>query len=228
MLIELSKKAQLVLNKVELELKSGSFTIVDKAQLLIFVDENPSITYLGLLEKVEKYLPTNVDLTEKQLEELIKIYLVWKNLVNRNPSSIAVKMYQDICIKIRLKEITYEKCWYLPLFVRFVKDINPDRYLEFQGWEEVFLIPAIMGQKRINIKEIDTKVIKDFYLKNKLKVKSISKTYSDLKEAAISSREMQWTVMSQDELLEESKKITESNLFGKDIYLGKLKDGFKI
>ena len=227
-MLKLSKKAQLVLNKVEIELKSGTFSLADKVQLCVFGYENPSITYLGLLEKAEKYLPTNINLPEKQLDGLLKIYLAYKQLVDKQFSSVALRMYPEICIKIKLKEIVYEKCWYLSYFIKFLKEIDTSKYLEFEGWEEVFLVSAVLGQTRVDITKIDVKIIKDFYLKSKLKVKSISKLHKDLSVAAISSREMKWETMSPDELQREKVEITNSNLFGKISYLRKLQDEFKV
>jgi hypothetical protein len=219
----LSKKAQTVFAKVSAELSSGTFSLADKMQLSVFCYENPSITYLGLLEKAEKYLPTNIDVGCK-IDALLKVYLAYKNLVERQLSPIAVKLYESVCIDIRLKKIVYEPCWYLPFFTKFVRDIDTSKYLEFQNWEEVLLIPAILGSARIDISKVDTKVIKDFYLKHKLKVKAISKIYDNLATATITTREMKWEMLSPEELAQEKWEIATTNLFGKEIYLKKLNE----
>jgi hypothetical protein len=228
-MLDLSKKALSVVNKVILELKSGALSSVDVAQLFVFCYEKPNITYLGLLEKAEKYLPTKIELTEEKLDELIEIYVSYKNLVERRLSPIAVKLYEDICIKIRLKEIVYEPCWYLPFFTKFA-ELDTNQYLEFQGYEEILLVSAILQkQGRIDITKVDVKTIKEFYLKNKLKAKSVSKImFGNLQYAALSCREIRWEVMSSEELQKEKIEIEHSNLFGKDLYLAKLKNEYKV
>jgi len=227
-MLELPKKTQLILNKVILELQSSILSPADIAQLFVFCYDNPSITYLGLLERAEKYLPTNVNLPKEQLDGLSKVYWAYKNLVDRSLSPVAIRNYANICIKIRLREIVYSECWYIPFFVKFVKEINPKDYLEFEGWEEVLLVPAILGQSRIDVKKMEISTIKEFYLKNKLKVKSISKLHNDMAVAAISSREMKWETMSLESLKIEKENLEKSNLFGKDIYLQKLENEFKV
>jgi len=225
-MFDISKKSAVALSKVVAS--TGNLTAVDKLQLYTFCYEFPSITYLGLLERKEKYLPVKVDLPESKLNELANVYLAYKKLCSRQLSPIAVKMYENICIKIRLKEIVYEPCWYLPFFTKFIIGIDTSQYLEYQGWEEVFLIPAIRGQKRIDIAKIDIKDIKEFYFRDKLKVKSISKIFTNIAAASLSSREMQWRVMMSEELLKEKIKLETSNLFGKELYLERLQNEFEI
>jgi len=225
-MFDISKKSAIALSKVVAG--AGELTAIDKLQLYTFCYEFPSITYLGLLEKKEKYLPVKTDLPDSKLDELVNVYLAYKNLVDRQLNSIAVRMYEDTCIKIRVREIIYEPCWYLPFFAKFVREIDPNQYLEYQGWEEVLLVPAIRGLSRVDITKVDVKLIKEFYLKTKLKSKSISRIYKDMATASLSSREMSWEMMSQKELEKEVGNIVDSKLFGKCVYLARLENEFKI
>ena len=104
-MLELSEKSQNILNKVEMELKSGAFELGDHAQLLAFCYEKPNITYLGLLEKAEKYLPTNMNIKEEEVDDVLDVYAAYKNLVERKVSPVAVSLYLQTCLKIRLKEM---------------------------------------------------------------------------------------------------------------------------
>jgi hypothetical protein len=227
-MVELSKKTQLVLNKVKQELASKTLTFGDFIQLEVFCLEKPNITYLGLLEKVEKYLPISINTTELEARELLEIYQSYKNIVDRQFSPLIIKLYPNLCITIRLKEIVYDSCWYLPFFVKLRQEIKKEEYLEFQGWEEVLLVPALLGATKISITSIDIKQIKEYYLREKLKTKHISKIYHNLAEVAISSREMNWITMTTEQLLNEKVKLEQSNLFGRSVLLRKLEDEYKI
>lgn len=232
--MKLSKRTQSILSKVEVELRSGAFSLGDHAQLTAFCVESPGISYLGLLEQAEKYLPSRLELSEQSCEELLDIFEAWHNLSKGKLSPMAIRLYPEVCIKIKMKEINYDRCWFLPLFSKFLKEFKKSQYLEFQGYEEMCLVPALnikqYGKANYNLDagKIDVKDIKEFYLRNKLGSKTIAKDYADLAEVALNNRAMRWSLMKPEELLKEKTEIEASNLFGRELYLKRLKDEYQI